>query len=154
MDVLFKRHSDADFLQAIYRDQWVYQFGAQYSLNRRLRLRLGYAYNENPMRDPVVTSVGGVSVPDGIPGVRYIQGQFAALSQHRMTAGVGMRDVLPGMDMDLFAGGMFANTEQFASTIASVESYWVGTGITWRFGRGACERLPVPDEWGCTSCED
>jgi long-chain fatty acid transport protein len=83
--------------------------------------------------------------------VRYVQGQFAAVSQHRLTGGVGVLDVLPGMDFDLFAGGMFEGTDQFAGTIASVESYWLGAGITWRFGRGACERLPVADDWGSAS---
>jgi long-chain fatty acid transport protein len=71
--------------------------------------------------------------------MRYIQGQFAAISQHRATFGVGQRDVLPGLDFDLFAGGMFKNTQQFASTIASIEGYWLGMGVTWRFGRGAAE---------------
>ncbi len=153
VDVLYKVHSDADFLRALYKDQWVFQFGAQYKWNPCLRLRAGYAYNENPMRDAIVTSIGDVPLPDGIPGLRYIQGQFAAISQHRITAGVGRRDVLPGIDFDFFAGGMFENTDQFASTIARVESYWLGFGLTWRFGRGACERLPVPDEWGCGCCE-
>lgn len=147
MDVLFKMYDDCDFLGDIYKNQWVYQFGAQYAPNYRTRLRLGYAYNENPMRDAQVTEIGGVPLPDGIPALRYIQGQFAAISQHRITAGVGLRDVLPGIDIDTFAGGMFENTDQFAATIASVESYWIGAGLTWRFGRGACERLPAPDQW-------
>ena len=148
MDVLFKRYSDADFLKGIYEDQWVFQFGTQYTVNKRIRLRLGYAYNENPMRqNPVVTSIGGINLPDGIPGLRYVQGQFAAVSQHRLTGGVGIRDALPGIDFDLFAGGMFEGTDQFADTIVSVESYWLGAGLTWRFGRGACEKLPVADDW-------
>jgi hypothetical protein len=29
---------------------------------------------------------------------------------------------------------MFENSDQFASTIASVESYWVGSYLTWHFG--------------------
>jgi long-chain fatty acid transport protein len=147
MDVLYKRHSKANFLGALYTDQWVYQFGTQYAVNRRLRVRLGYAYNENPMRPAVLDSVGGVPLPDGIPGVRYVQGQFAAISQHRLTGGVGIRDVLPGLDFDLFAGGMFKNTDRFAGTIASVESYWVGAGITWRFCRGASECLHIANQW-------
>ncbi|MEX2172583.1 MAG: porin [Pirellulales bacterium] len=136
MDVIFKEYSDCDFLGAIYDDQWVYQFGAQYQLSPNLKLRAGYGYNENPMAAPTVTSIGGVPVPDGIPGLRYIQGQFAAVSQHRITAGIGLTDVLPGIDLDMLAGGMFDETDQFASTIASVESYWVGSYITWRFGCG------------------
>ena len=147
MDVLFKRHSDADFLRAIYEDQWVLQFGSQYALSDRIRLRAGYAWNDNPMRGPSATSIGGVPLPDGVPALRYIQGQFAAICQHRITGGIGMRDVLPGIDFDLFAGGMFEASDRFAGTVASVESYWVGFGLTWRFGRGACEDLGIPSDW-------
>lgn len=133
MDVLFKRYSDADFLGAVYDDQWVYQTGLQYTVGPKLKLRCGYSYNTNPMSDAAVTSIGGVPIPDGIPGLRYIQGQFAAISQHHLTGGVGVANVLPGLDMDLLAGGMFEQSDQFASTIASVESYWVGTYLTWHF---------------------
>lgn len=154
-DVLYKRHSEADFLRSLYKNQWAFTVGSQYQLNSRVRLRMGYGYNQNPMRDAQVTSIGGVPVPDGIPGLRYIQGQFASVSQHRVTAGIGMQDILPGIDFDLFAGGMLKNSDQFASTIASLEGYWAGAGFTWRFGRGSCECLSVPNEWGCDSdCTD
>lgn len=148
VDILYKHHSDADFLKAIYNNQWAYQFGAQYAASQRLRLRAGYAYNENPMRqDPVINSIGGVQLPDGIPALRYVQGQFAAVNEHRITAGVGVRDVLPGIDLDLFAGGMFENSDRFADTFVSVESYWLGGALTWRFRRGSGHCLRTPDEW-------
>ena len=134
MDVLFKQYANCDFLGAIYKNQWVYQCGAQYEVNSRVKVRCGYSYNTNPMRDAVVTSIDGIPIPDGIPGLRYIQGQFAAVSQHHLTGGVGVANVLPGMDMDLLAGGMFEGSDQFASTISSVKSYWVGTYFTWKFG--------------------
>jgi len=134
MDVLYKQYSEADFLGAIYKDQWVYQFGAQYEVNPRIKLRCGYSYNTDPMRDAAVTSIGGVPSPDGIPVLRYILGQFAAISQHNLSGGIGIADVLPGIDMDMLAGGMFGETEQFATTVASVESYWVGSYLTWHFG--------------------
>lgn len=134
MDVIFKQYSECDFLGAIYDDQWVYQFGAQYRLTPNVKLRAGYGYNENPMADATLTSIGGVPLPDGVPALRYIQGQFAAISQHRITGGIGLTDVLPGIDLDMLAGGMFDESDQFASTIASVESYWIGSYITWRFG--------------------
>jgi long-chain fatty acid transport protein len=134
MDVLYKNYSDTDFLGVIYDDQWVYQTGLQYTFGPKVKMRLGYSYNTNPMRDPTVTSIGGVPVPDGIPGLRYIQGQFAAINQHHLTGGFGISNVLPGIDMDVLAGGMFEAEEQFATTISSVESYWVGSYMTWRFG--------------------
>ncbi len=134
MDVLFKQYSNADFLSSIYDNQWVYQFGLQFQANDRVKLRCGYSYNTDPMRAATVTEIGGVPVPDGIPGLRYIQGQFAAITLHHITAGVGISNLLPGIDSDFLVGGAFEETDQFASTIASVESYWVGTYLTWRFG--------------------
>jgi long-chain fatty acid transport protein len=133
-DVLFKRYGDADFLQAVYEDQWVFQTGMQYTVGPKVKLRCGYSYNTDPMSDAAFTSIGGVPIPDGFPGLRYIQGQFAAICQHHVTGGIGIANVLPGIDMDSLAGGMFETEEQFASTIASVESYWVGSYFTWRFG--------------------
>jgi hypothetical protein len=108
---------------------------------------MGYAYAENIMRDLPATTVGGILPPGALAGVQYIQAQFPAINQHRISGGVGIRDFLPGVDIDLFAGGMFDTDDQFGDTAVSVASYWVGFGTTWRFGRGACERLPVPNQW-------
>lgn len=146
-DIVWKRHSEADFLRAIYDDQLAYQFGAQVQLTEHLAWRMGYVYNDNPMRGAQVTSIGGVPLPDGVPGLRYIQGQFAAITQHRLTGGIGIRDLMPGVDMDLFAGGAFPNEDQFANTQVSLVSYWLGFGLTWRFGRGSSEPLGVANEW-------
>ncbi len=137
-DVIFKEYSEADFLKGIYKNQWLMQTGVQYTMDNGMAFRLGYGFNENPMRDGQAIEVGGIVLPDGIPALRYIQGQMAAVSQHRLTGGFGIRDVLPGLDMNMFAGGMFEGDDRLASTIASVESYWVGFGMVWRFGGNAC----------------
>ncbi|NQV23911.1 MAG: hypothetical protein HQ518_06030 [Rhodopirellula sp.] len=141
VDTVYKRYSDTDTLKAIYRDQWAVQIGSQFSATERLRLRLGYAWNENPMKSAQPASFGGVTLPDGVPAVRYVQGQFAAITQHRITTGVGVRDLLPGIDADLFAGYAFGATDQFASTTVKIsDNYWIGFGTTWRFGgRAACQ---------------
>lgn len=149
-DVLFKRYSQADFLSSIYKDQWVYLFGTQYAITPGTRLRLGYSFNQNPMRDVNSVSIGGVTLPDGVPAMRYVQGQFAAISQHRITAGVGKRDMLPGVDVDLFAGYAFDATDRFAATQVNISgNYWVGFGLTWRFGGcppDATAAAPAPTE--------
>ena len=59
--------------------------------------------------------------------------------------------MFPGVDFDVNAGGMFFAEDQFGLSGANVESYWVALGMTWRFGGGACERLPVPDRWNSKS---
>lgn len=136
IDTVYKNYSDADTLKALYNDQWVVQLGGQYAVTDSLRVRLGYAFNENPMKDAQPVSIGGVTLPDGIPAVRYVEAQFAAITQHRITAGLGARDVLPGIDFDLFAGYAFENTDRFAGTTVEItDNYWIGFGTTWRFGQ-------------------
>lgn len=144
-DVIYNVNSDADFLKAIYQDQWCFQFGSQYSVNERVRLRTGYAYNENPMKEAQGVTIGGVTLPDGLPALRYVQGQFAAITQHRLTMGIGIRDFRPGIDLDLFAGFAFDADDRFATTEASVDgNYWIGFGQTWRFGGGSSSDASCP----------
>lgn len=138
-DAVFQQYTNADMFGELFNDQWAVQFGAQYTLSHRILLRAGYAWNENPMRDSVGDRLGGVVPPSGFAQVQYIEALFAAIPQDRVTGGVSVRDVLPGVDLDLFAGGMFEQSQTFGITTASVESYWVGMGLTWRFGRGDCE---------------
>ena len=50
--------------------------------------------------------------------------------------------------MDVMAGGMFRSSEQLGDyTSTSIASYWIGAGLTWRFGRGSCDRLNIPNQW-------
>ncbi len=147
IDVLYKLWNQAAMYDAIYDNQWVIQFGAQLTRGR-YRLRAGYVWAQNPIDDTPGNNIGGVIQPGGLAAVRYTQGLLAITSQNRITGGIGVVDVLPGIDLDLMAGGMFRDTEQLGDfTTTSIESYWVGVGLTWRFGRGSCCRLPAPDSW-------
>lgn len=147
VDVLYKQWDQAALYEAVYDNQWVIQLGAQYSVGN-YRLRAGYAWAENPIDDTPGSNLGGVIQPGGFPAVRYTQGLLAITSQHRISAGIGIVDILPGLDMDLMAGGMFRDEEQLGNfTTTSIESYWIGLGLTWRFGRGSCCTLPAPESW-------
>ena len=72
---------------------------------------------------------------------RHVQALFPNINQHRISGGIGLTDILPGVNLDLFAGGMFGASQTFGSSTSSVESYWVGFGTTWRFGRGGCKHV-------------
>jgi long-chain fatty acid transport protein len=147
VDGLYKVWNEAALFDAVYDNQWVIQIGTQYSVGN-YRLRAGYAWAENPIDPTPGSSIGGVTQPGGLPAVRYTQGLLAITSQHRISGGIGMVDVLPGVNIDMMAGGMFRDTEQLGSfTTTSILSYWVGFGITWQFGRGACCPPPIPDSW-------
>lgn len=139
VDVLYKMWNDADLFEAIYDNQWVVQFGTQYTLGK-YKLRSGYAWAQNPLDPTPGPSLGGVVEPGGLRAVRYTQGLMGITSQHRLTGGLGIADVLPGVDMDIMAGGMFRDHEQLGdATQTSIVSYWLGAGLTWHFGRGSCD---------------
>lgn len=140
VDVLYKEWSDADFMRAVYRDQWVFQLGTQYTIGRA-KLRLGYAYAQNPLLDTPGGSAGGVTPPGGRPLVSYVQSTLAVTNEHRISGGIGICNVLPGVDVDIFAGGMFESDGRMlgGAVETSLESYFLGMGLTWHFGRGAYE---------------
>ena len=105
---------------------------------------------KTPIAPITNVTVGGITLPDGIPAVSYLQAQLAVVNQHRISAGIGKVDVLPGVNFDLFAGGMFQASQDLGATEVSLNSWYAGGGITWRFG--ACSgtaHLPTP----CPACE-
>lgn len=147
VDLLYKNWSQAELYKAIYQDQIVVQTGVQYTMNR-CKLRVGYAWAENPLSSSPGPNIGGVVQPGGLAAVRYTQGLMAITSQHRLSSGISIVDVLPGIDMDVMAGGMFRDRQQLGDfTQTSIESYWVGFGLTWRFGRGHCDPSIAPSSW-------
>lgn len=141
-DLLYIQWQNAALFRDVYLNQFVLQLGTQYTVNRRCKLRLGYAYAENPINPNTGNTLDGIS-QGGAAGIKYLQAQFGVINQHRLTGGIGLTDVLPGLDFDAMAGGMFEASQHFGSlTSLSVESYWIGAGFTWRFGRGDCEKGP------------
>jgi long-chain fatty acid transport protein len=148
-DVLYKQWSTADLFNVLYKNQWVFQFGAQLAPTQRVRLRAGYVYAENPLDSDLSGAPGGV-IPGGplVAALRYTQATVAVANHHRLTAGLGIRDLLPGIDLNVQGGGMFGASEQLGRfTATDVKSYWLGAGMTWRFGRGHGHPLPVADRW-------
>lgn len=136
VDVLYKYWDEAALYDAIYDNQLVVQFGTQLTRGR-YRLRAGYVWAENPLDSNPGPNLGGVIQDGGLPVVRYSQGLLAVTSQHRMTLGLGITDILPGVDLDLMGGGMFQDDQQLGPfTATSIESYWLGFGMTWRYSGG------------------
>jgi long-chain fatty acid transport protein len=144
VDLMYFTWSDTDFFGAFWDDQFALQAGLQYTTDKGYKLRAGYAYAENTSKNIVAPSFGPI-MPQA--GVDYVQALFPNINQHRISGGIGLTDVLPGVDLDLFAGGMFRESQNYGLSTASVESYWVGFGTTWRFGRGGCKHVTAPYCW-------
>jgi long-chain fatty acid transport protein len=136
-DVLFKQWEKADLFDVLYTNQWVFQLGAQFELNERVRLRAGYVYAENPLDMTLGDSAGGIIPPvNAQAALQYVQSTVAVINHHRMAIGAGVRDIMPGVDFDMYAGGMFGAGEDLGDfTAVHLSSYWVGGGLTWRYGR-------------------
>lgn len=150
MDLLYKLWDEAQLYSSVYDNQLVVQLGTQLTRGR-YKWRAGYAWAENPLDSNPGLDLGGIIQTGGIPAVRYSQALLAVTCQHRMSLGLGVTDVLPGVDLDIMGGGMFKDTEQLgAFTTTSLEGYWAGFGLTWRFRRGSCERVQAPDSF-CTA---
>ena len=97
-DVLFKQWDNTDLFGALYDNQWVFQLGAQLKRGR-LRYRLGYAYAENPIDPTPGISAGGITPPGAVNAIQFTQAGVAIINEHRLSGGVGIRDLLPGMDL-------------------------------------------------------
>jgi long-chain fatty acid transport protein len=132
-DVYYKLWENAPLWQDVFVNQWAFAFGAQLTRDK-MKYRLGYSYNTNPINHSVGDNLDGF--PVGQDAVQLFQAaSTATISQHRITAGIGRQSFLiPNLDLDLFAGGLFNAGDEFGASHASVAIYYLGLGLTWRYG--------------------
>ncbi len=158
-DVIYKFWEEASLFNAVYENQLVIQLGAQYDTGR-FKLRGGYVWAEDAMVDVVGDVIAGITPPGAANAIQFAQGLTSNINQHRLTGGVGVPNVLPGIDLDMFFGTMLDASADYGLTSANVSSYFLGGGLSWRFGRGSGCQL-APNEWcpaagrncrGCSTC--
>ena len=93
------------------------------------------------MSHSVGAGLSGLPVAQSAVQLRQAS-SLCLITQNRITVGVGRQDfLLQGLDLDLFAGGLLKAEDQFGPWQVSVAAYYVGMGLTWRFGScgGQCE---------------
>jgi hypothetical protein len=133
-DVYYKAWCAAALYGDIFVDQWAFAVGTQLTRGK-LKYRLGYSYNTNPINHSVGDSLSGLPVAQA--QIQFLQASTTAvINQHRITGGFGRQDLLfCGLDLDFFAGGLLPASDEFgAHTTASVAVYYLGLGLTWRYG--------------------
>jgi len=132
-DVYYKLWEDAALWQDVWLNQWALAVGTQLTRGK-MKYRLGYSWNSNPTNHEVGTSFDGI--PVSRDQLQFYQASILpAVNQNRITGGIGRQDfLLPGMDLDLFAGGMLPASDNFGPhNSASLAVYYIGMGMTWRF---------------------
>ncbi|MDA8139279.1 MAG: outer membrane protein transport protein [Desulfobacteraceae bacterium] len=127
-------------------DQWVYALGAQYSATQNLKVRVGYNYAANPVKEHngftgyQLTSVQGKNMPRYYYETFRIIG-FPAVAEQHITLGVGYQF---GQNLILDLGYMYAfeNTiretgtnviGQQSSLQSTLSESSIDFGLTWRF---------------------
>jgi long-chain fatty acid transport protein len=140
-DIYYKLWENAALYHDVFVNQWAFALGSQYTSGKN-KYRLGYSYNTNPLNHSVGDRFSGLPVAqDSIQ--LYQAASLATINQHRITGGYGRQGFLiPSLDLDLFAGGQLKATDQFGATQASVAVYYVGMGLTWRYG---CTQCPATE---------
>ncbi len=142
-DVYYKAWESAPLWEDLFVNQWAFAVGTQLT-HGKWKYRLGYSYNTNPVNHSVGDNLDGF--PIGQDAVQLFQASSTALiNQHRITTGIGRQGFLiPNLDLDLFAGGLLHASDEFGHSTASVAAYYVGMGLTWRYG----ECCPRPEQIG------
>ncbi|MGO8691944.1 MAG: hypothetical protein ACLQLG_20175 [Thermoguttaceae bacterium] len=106
-----------------------------------MRSDFGYSYNTNLLNDVVVGNLDGCLVGQSAVQLFPAAGT-ATINQHQIAGGIGRQCFLmPILDLDLFAGGLFNAHDEFGDSQASVAVYYAGTRLTWRYW-GDCSRQP------------
>ena len=138
-DVYYKLWDNAPLWEDVFVNQWAFAVGGA-AHARQTQYRLGYSYNTDPINHSVGGNLDGF--PVGQDAVQLFQASStAAISQHRITAGVGRRGFLiPTMDLDLFVGALVNAHEDFGASQTSLAMYYAGLGLSWRYGD--CSKQP------------
>ena len=133
-DVYYKLWENADMYSDTFVNQWAFSTGAQLTRNKT-KYRLGYSYNTNPVNHSVGDRLSGLPVAQSAIEF-FLAANSAVINQNRLSGGFGCEDFLfNGVDLDFFAGGLFNASDNFGThTQAAVAVYYLGMGLTWRYG--------------------
>lgn len=132
-DVYYKLWENAALYQDVFVNQWAFAVGAQLTRGQN-KFRLGYSYNSNPLNHNVGNSLDGFPIAQDQLQL-FQAASLATINQHRISGGIGRSNFLvPNLDLDLFAGGLFPASDQFGNTSVSVAVYYIGIGLTWKYG--------------------
>jgi long-chain fatty acid transport protein len=137
-DVYYKLWDSAALYEDVFVNQWAFAVGAQLTRGQN-KFRLGYSYNSNPLDHNVGTSLDGFPIAQDQLQL-FQAASVATITQHRISGGIGRSGFLvPNLDLDLFAGGLFPASDDFGNNHVSVAAYYLGLGLTWKYGP-CCQR--------------
>lgn len=141
-NVIYKNWENADTYKDIWKDTYTLQLGGQYKLNNKFKLRTGYSYTsdllkENGLGNSVggLTSLaaGGGSVPVNPALIQFMQSTLAdPFWNHSVTVGMGYA-FTDSIGLDMNAGYSWGPDQTIGANKIEVGLFSVGAGVTWEF---------------------
>jgi len=141
-NVIYKNWENARLYEDIWKDTYTFQLGGQYNLTNKLKLRAGYSYTtdllkENGLGNSVgklgSLAVGGATVPISPGVVQLVQATLAdPLWNHNATAGLGY-DLTDTITADLNIGYGWGSDTNIGANRVETAVFTGGAGLTWEF---------------------
>lgn len=140
-NLIYKNWDNADLHKDIWKDTYTLQLGGQYSVTNKLKLRAGYSYTtdllkENGLGNSIggVTSLeaGGATVPISPTVIEFVQALADPFWNNQVTLGLGY-DLTDTLGVDLHAGYAWGRDRSIGANDVEVGVYSLGAGLTWNF---------------------
>jgi len=139
---IYKNWDNAKGYQDIWQDTYTFQFGTQYSLTDRLKLRAGYSYTSdilkknglgNSISGLTSLELGGAAVPVSPQLLQFMQATLADPAwNNNITLGAGY-NFTDSIRLDAHAGYAFGRDRTLGANRIEVGLYNIGAGISWNF---------------------
>ena len=141
-NVIYKNWDNAETYQDIWKDTYTLQLGGQYKLNNKFKLRAGYSYTSDLLKENGLGSslgevnslnVGGSAAPISPGLIQFIQSTLAdPFWNHSVTVGLGY-DFNENTTLDVHGGYGFGPDQTIGANQIEVGIFSVGAGVTWTF---------------------
>ena len=141
-NVIYKNWENAWLYQDIWKDTYTFQLGGQYNLTNKLKLRSGYSYTNDLLKENGLgnsvgklgsLAVGGVTVLISPGVVQFVQATLAdPLWNHNATAGLGY-DLTDTITADLNIDYGWGSDTNIGANRVETAIFTGGAGLTWEF---------------------
>lgn len=140
-NLIYKNWDNADLHKDIWKDTYTLQLGGQYDVTSKFKLRAGYSYTTDLLKENGLgNSIGGVNsleagggaVPISPMVIEFVQALADPYWNHHATLGFGY-ELTNTLGVDLHAGYAWGRDRSIGANDVEVGVFSLGAGLTWNF---------------------
>jgi len=137
---IYKNWENADLHKDLWKDTYTLQLGGQYAVNNKLKLRAGYSYTTDLLKEnDLGNSIGGVTsldaggeVPISPTVIQFVQSFADPYWNNHVTLGLGYQ-LTDTLGVDVHTSYAWGPDQTIGSNEIEVGVYSLGAGLTWNF---------------------